>query len=87
MAKGDTMSHRRIQDLNPSPLTSNLDFLRNGCLVRCFPFVLSSQTESAALGAREEPGGWGGGLGPTPYSTAELPVEALLPFEPDNSLL
>ena len=54
MAKGDTMSQRQMQDLNPGPLTSQPEFLRNGCLAMCFPFALSSQTVSAALGTREE---------------------------------
>lgn len=54
MAKGDTVSQRQMQDLNSGPLTFNPDFLRNGCLAIGFPFAFSSQTVSAALGAREQ---------------------------------
>ena len=50
MAKGDAMSQRQTLDLNPGPLTSNPELLRNGCLARGFPFALLSQTVSAALG-------------------------------------
>ena len=49
MAKGDAMSQRQTLDLNPGPLTSNPELLRNGCLARGFPFALLSQTVSAAL--------------------------------------
>lgn len=54
MAKGDTVSQRQMQDLNPGPLTPNPDFLRNECLAMCFPFALSSRTVSAVLGTRKE---------------------------------
>ena len=49
MAKGDAMSQRQTLDLNPGPMTSNPELLRNGCLARGFPFALLSQTVSAAL--------------------------------------
>lgn len=74
MAKGNSVSHRQTQDLNPSPLTSNPDFLRNGCSVTCFPFCLSSQTESAALGPGGELGQGSRGSRPTPCSTAGVPL-------------
>lgn len=54
MAKGDTVSQRQMWDLNPGLLTSNPDFLRNGCLAICFPFVVSSKIASAALGVSEK---------------------------------
>lgn len=63
MAKGDAMSQRQTLDLNPGPLTSNPELLRNGCLARGFPFALSSQTVSAALGARGSLGAGEGDAG------------------------
>lgn len=91
MAKGDAMSQRQTLDLNPGPLTSNPELLRNGCLARGFPFALSSQTVSAALGARGNAGSrggglweqgsrgvrvWGSGVGAHPYSITELLIRS-----------
>lgn len=80
MAKGDIMSQRQMKNLNPRPLTFNPDFLRNGCLATSFPFILSSQTESAAIRGRKD--AWGRGpevWGPPFHLPQSFPSEALSP--------
>lgn len=80
MAKGDIMSQRQMKNLNPRPLTFNPDFLRNGCLSTCFPFVLSSQTESAAVRGRKDVSGRGPEVWDPPfYLPQSFLSEALRP--------
>lgn len=86
MAKGDTLSHRRVRDLNPSSLTSNPDFLRNGCLIMCFPFVLSFQTVSCPWGPGGELGQGSRVWGPLLPLGGGAPWKHDCHFKPSNSL-